>query len=197
MGYFKVKNWLKYYRGRLHTFIIRHDFGAIGKSVVHPPFHSNGPKHIYIGDKCTVIGGGWIDSIEAYGDVKYQPRIDIGDDTYIGHRCHIVACRHMKIGKNVVIADHVYITDNMHGYEDINKTIFRTPLTSTGPVTIEDEAWIGEKVSVMPNVTIGKHAVIGSNSVVTKNIPAYSVAVGVPACVIKQYNFETQKWEKV
>jgi acetyltransferase-like isoleucine patch superfamily enzyme len=197
MWYFKIKNWLRYYKGRFHTRIIRHAFGAIGDSVVHSPFRSYCPRNIYIGDRCTVISDGWIDTIEAYGGTTYQPRIDIGSGTYIGHRCHIIACRHMKIGRDVVIADNVYITDNMHGYEDVNKTIFQTPLTSTGPVTIEDEVWLGEKVSVMPNVTIGKHAVIGSNSVVTKNIPAYSVAVGIPARVIKQYNFQTKQWEKV
>lgn len=197
MAYFKIRNWLKYYKARMHTFLIRHDFGAVGKSVVHPPFHSNCPRHIFIGDGCTIIAGGWIDTIESYGDANFQPCIRIGDGTYIGFRCHIIACREMKIGRNVVIADNVYITDNMHGYEDVTKTIFRTPLSSAGPVTIEDEAWIGEKVSVMPNVTIGKHSVIGSNSVVTKNVPAYSVAAGVPARMIKTYNFQTQKWEKV
>ncbi len=198
MHLLKIKNWLKYYKGRFNTFLLRGDFGAIGTcSVVHSPFHSNCARNIYLGNKCTVIGGGWIDTIEAYGDAKYQPRIEIGDGTYIGHRCHIIACRKMQIGKNVVIADNVYITDNQHGYEDVNKTVFGTPLTSAGPVIIEDEAWIGEKVSVMPNVTIGKHAVIGSNSVVTKNIPPYCVAVGAPAKVVKKYNPDTDKWERV
>jgi len=197
MNYFTIKNKLRYHRGKLHTMVIRHAFGAVGKSVIHPPFHSNCPRNIYIGNKCTVIDDGWIDTIEAYGNERYQPQIHIGDGTYIGHRCHIIACRVMKIGKNTVIADNVYITDNLHGYEDISKPILYTPLTSTGPVTIDDEAWIGEKVCIMPNVTIGRHAVIGANSVVTKDVPAYCVAAGVPARIIKKYNHQTNKWEKV
>ncbi|OHB58918.1 MAG: hypothetical protein A2Y12_17715 [Planctomycetes bacterium GWF2_42_9] len=71
------------------------------------------------------------------------------------------------------------------------------PLVNPGTVQIEDEVWLGEGVCVMPNVTIGKHSVIGSNAVVTKNIPPYSVAVGIPAKVIRQYNHETKGWERV
>lgn len=198
MSFLKVKNWFKAQASRLHTFILKMDFGGIGKdTVIQIPFHSNNARNVYVGSKCIIISGGWIDTVEEYGGVKYKPRVDIGDGTYIGHRCHIISCRHMKIGRNVVIADNVYITDNMHGYEDITKPVLYTPLVSPGEVTIEDEAWIGEKVSVMPGVTIGKHAVVGSNSVVTKDIPPYTVAVGVPAKVIKKYDFETEQWCRV
>ena len=64
-------------------------------------------------------------------------------------------------------------------------------------VIIEDNVWLGEFVSVLPGVKIGKGAIIGSNSVVTKDIPANTIAVGSPAKVIKKYNFETKKWEIV
>ena len=69
-------------------------------------------------------------------------------------------------------------------------------LVVPGPVVIEDEVWLGERVCVMPNVTIGKHSVVGANSVVTKSIPPYSVAVDSPAKVIKQYNHDTKQWER-
>ena len=67
----------------------------------------------------------------------------------------------------------------------------------TRPVFIEDNVWIGESVSVLPGVRIGKNSIIGANSVVTKNIPENSIAVGNPARVIKKYNFETSFWEKI
>jgi acetyltransferase-like isoleucine patch superfamily enzyme len=102
----------------------------------------------------------------------------------------------MNIGKNVIIADKVYISDNLHSFEDINKPIIAQPLKHM-PVTIEDEVWLGENVCVLPGVTIGKHSVIGANSVVTKSIPPYSVAVGSPAKVIKKFNHDTQQWEKI
>ena len=62
---------------------------------------------------------------------------------------------------------------------------------------IGEGSWLGTKVTVVGNVHIGKHCVIGANSVVTKNIPDYSIAVGIPARVVKQYNFETKCWERI
>lgn len=77
---------------------------------------------------------------------------------------------HLKIGKHVLIADKVYISDNMHAFEDVTKPVAAQPLLYK-PVEIEDEVWLGENVCVLPGVKIGRHSVIGSNSVVTKDIP--------------------------
>jgi lipopolysaccharide O-acetyltransferase len=63
-------------------------------------------------------------------------------------------------------------------------------------VAIEDNVWLGEFVSVLPGVTIGKGSIVGANSVVSKNLPPYVIAVGTPAKPIKKFNFETNKWEK-
>ena len=197
MSYLQFQRWFNTKKARIYTRFLRSDFGAIGKlSCIHPPFHNNNAKQIYIGDNCCIYNYGWIDCVPAYGPVTYDPKVDIGDNTYIGFRAHIIACGHMKIGNNVVIADGVYISDNLHGFEDINSPVMPQPLSHPGPVTIEDDVWLGEGVCVLPNVTIGKHSVIGSNSVVTKDIPPYSVAVGVPAKVIKCYNHDSGKWEK-
>lgn len=64
-------------------------------------------------------------------------------------------------------------------------------------VHIGDGSWLGTHVVIAGNITIGKHCVIGANSVVTKDIPDYSVAVGIPAKVVKRYNFDTKCWECV
>ena len=93
-------------------------------------------------------------------------------------------------------ADKVYISDNLHGYEDIHTPIHRQPIVQNGTVEIGEGSWLGENVCVI-GANVGKHCVIGANSVVTRNIPDYSVAVGVPARVVKRYNFETKLWEKV
>ncbi|MCR5188785.1 MAG: hypothetical protein K6C97_07595 [Treponema sp.] len=68
---------------------------------------------------------------------------------------------------------------------------------SAKPVINHDDVWIGEMVSILPGVEIGKGAIIGANAVVTKSIPKYSIAVGNPAKVIKKYNFETKLWDIV
>ena len=198
MDFLNIQNWKKRLRGRIYTALIRTSAGKIDEgSKIHPPFHANNIKGLYIGKKCSVQSYGWIDCVSEYAGQKLSPRIEIGDNTYIGHRVHIIACLEMKIGKNVVIADGVYIADNNFDFEDISVPVMKSPLKIPGPIVIEDEAWLGEGVSVMPNVTIGKHSVIGANSVVTKSIPPYSVAVGVPARIIKCFNKESGQWETV
>lgn len=198
MGLLVLQKWWKFKRDKLYTFAIRSDFGSIGKgSRVCPPFHSGSTENVHIGSNSTINAGSWLECVPAYGGTKYNPRLDIGNGTYVGHRAHIIACSHMRIGDNVVIADNVYISDNLHGFEDVSMPILGQPLVNSGRVIIEDEVWLGERVCVLPNVTIGKHSVIGANSVVTKDIPPYCIAVGVPAKVIKRYDFNTKKWERV
>ena len=107
------------------------------------------------------------------------------------------------IGDNVLMASKIYISDCSHGfYEggDNDSNPDQIPMDrkyKVGEVIIGDNVWLGEFVLVLPDVIIGKGSIIGANSVVTKNIPAYSIAVGSPARVIKKYNFSTQRWEIV
>ena len=198
MGFLKIQNTYKMKKAKLYTWLIKSDLGAIGKnSIILPPFQANDAsslKSLFIGDDCAIWSGGWIEPIKSYCDINYESRIEIGDRTYIGRNSHIIACDKMRIGKDVVIADNVYITDNLHGYENPDSSILYSHLVVRGPVVIDDQAWLGERVCIMPGVTIGKHAVIGSNSVVTKDIPPYCVAVGSPARVIKKYDPASGKW---
>ena len=84
----------------------------------------------------------------------------------------------------------------MHGYEDIETPIKKQPIVQKKEVYIGDGSWLGENVCVI-GASIGKHCVIGANSVVTKDIPDYSIAVGSPAKVIKQFDFKENKWVRV
>jgi len=198
MGMMNFQLWIRFKKAQLYTRMLRGDFGSIGKGswIVYPCLSFN-PKGIYIGENVSVFENCWLDCIKEYARVKFNAMLEIGDRTSIGRNAHFIATNKISIGKDVVIAERVYISDNLHGYEDITKGIMSQDLVMPGSVTIEDEVWLGEGVCVLPNVTIGKHSIIGSNSVVTKNIPPYSVAVGVPACVIRQYNQFTKKWERI
>ncbi|MNH41091.1 putative acetyltransferase [compost metagenome] len=77
------------------------------------------------------------------------------------------------------------------------ESIPRTRPYKTSKVVIEDNVWIGEMVSILPGVTIGRGTIIGANSVVTKDLPPNVIAVGSPAIPIKKYNFINDKWEKI
>lgn len=115
----------------------------------------------------------------------------IGEGADIGEYSHITAMGHMRIGKNLLTGRWVTITDNGHGSTE-EETLQQSPiyrrLYSKGNVTIGDNVWIGDKATILPGVTIGDSAVIAANSVVTKDVPAYSVVAGNPAKVVKQVN---------
>jgi acetyltransferase-like isoleucine patch superfamily enzyme len=94
------------------------------------------------------------------------------------------------------MAARVYISDNYHGFEDIIRPIKAQPTIFKDNVYIGDDTWIGVNVAIM-GAKIGKHCVIGANAVVTRDIPDYCVAAGMPAKVIKRYNFEKKAWQRV
>lgn len=114
---------------------------------------------------------------------------------------HISSIEKVEIGDNVLMASFVYISDNSHGcYKGIEQDIPPTipPIKRkyfVSPVSIGRNVWIGENVMIMPGVDIGEGSVIGAHSVVTKSIPANSIAVGSPAKVIKQYSPSLKMWK--
>jgi acetyltransferase-like isoleucine patch superfamily enzyme len=115
-----------------------------------------------------------------------NPVVSIGDRCLIGKGSGIVGHFSITIGNDVWTGHHVYITDQNHGYENVDEPISRQSQPER-PVVIGDGSWLGFGTVVLPGVTIGKHVVIGANSVVTSDIPDYSVAVGAPARVIKRH----------
>lgn len=118
----------------------------------------------------------------------------IGESSFIGIGNVVIGP--VNIGNHIIFAQHVVLSGLNHGYENPDLPIYQQPV-STALITVEDECWIGANVVITAGVTIGKHSVVAAGSVVTKSIPPYSIAVGSPARVIKQFNFETKSWEKV
>jgi len=118
----------------------------------------------------------------------------------IGHRTRIglgsVLIGPLEVGNDVRLAQNVVMSGLNHSYEDVSKPISQQPVT-TKPILIKDETWIGANVFIAAGVTIGKHCVIAGGSVITKDVPDYSIAVGNPGRVIKQYNPESKNWERV
>lgn len=187
---FYLKNKFKKYYCYLFNLYIRKFFKAYGRGGFIDP------SLVYMGLDKVVIGNDFragkrlkLRTFDSWGNLRYTPQIIIGDNVNIETDCHISAINKVSIGNNVLIASFVYISDHSHG--DVNDSAIsqlpplERPLYSKGPIIIEDDVWLGEKVSVMVGVHIGRGAIIGANSVVTKDIPAYAVAVGSPAKVIK------------
>ncbi|WP_151731048.1 DapH/DapD/GlmU-related protein [Acinetobacter junii] len=128
--------------------------------------------------------------------------LKFGKNVQINDYVHITAAYSVEIGNNVLMASKIYISDCSHGSyignsDDSDPRVAPADRDLTvKPVKIQDNVWLGEFVSVLPGVTIGEGTIVGANSVVTKNLPPYVIAVGSPAKPIKFYNFDTQKWEK-
>ena len=168
-----------------------------GRNVyLFPGVHIVRPRYISIGDNVT-IGRNTDIFIHPDDPETREAIIEIGNHVHIGINNIIGARKKIVLEENVLLGPHVMIGDHSHQYEDVGLPIQFQGVTERGPVRIERDSWIGANVFILPRVTIGRHAVIGANSVVHQDIPAYSVAVGAPARVIKQYDFEKKQWVKV
>jgi acetyltransferase-like isoleucine patch superfamily enzyme len=119
--------------------------------------------------------------------------IVIGKKVLIGVGSKIIGP--VTFGDNILLAQNVLISALNHDFDDITKPVVEQSF-SVREIVVEDGAWIGGGVVITAGVRIGKNAVVGAGSVVTKDVPPYSVVVGNPARVVKQYNFDTQRWEK-
>lgn len=166
----------------------------LGKNVViMSPLKIYRKQNVSI-DDYTVIGyKSWLGATPSTGSTTCE--LVIGANCAIGNFNHFYATKRVKIGNSVITADKVYISDNIHGYEDVSQPILSQKVIQKKIVEIGDESWIGENVCII-GATVGKHCIIGANSVVTHDIPDYSVAVGSPAKIIKIYNQKTRLWEK-
>lgn len=169
--------------------------------IVRRPYYIRGKRFIKFNHGFTTGVGMRLD---VFADNTNKFLIEFGKNVQINDYVHIAAIESVKIGNNVLIASKVFITDHNHGNYSDDDNLHSNPATAPQhriltkkAVIIEDNVWIGEFVSVLPGVTIKEGSIIGTMSVVTGTIPPYSIAVGIPARVIKKFNFSTNKWEKV
>ena len=137
------------------------------------------PQYVSLGRYVRIGANARIEGISKWNNTKFQPMISIGEYSAIQQDVHITCAKRIEIGKYTAIAARVTITDI-----DVKEVI------------IGDECKIYNGAVILPGVHIGKHCVVGANSVVNINVPDYSVAVGMPAKIIKRYDFDKQEWRK-
>ena len=176
---------------RLYTYLCRHHFAHWGKGshIAWKPMRLKGLKYVSVGDGTFIDAGVQLTAWDSHNGNHYTPSIVIGNRCAIRNNAHITAINSITIGDDLMTGTNVLITDNSHGqstHEHMSLPFNERPLFSKGPVVIGNKVWLGNNVCVMPGVTIGDGAIIGANSVVTHDVPAYTVAAGIPAKVIKQ-----------
>ena len=150
-----------------------------------------GHRHIVLGERVHVWNDVRLHALDPVGDAI---TISIGDDSSVHARTHISAVRDVTIGRNVLIAPNCYVTDHDHYWLDPADPPRSSSRLVHAPTFIDDHVWLGEKVSVLKGVTIGRNSIIGANSVVTRDIPPYSIAVGSPARVVRTWSRELKAW---
>src|SRR6185436_12656439 len=157
--------------------------------ILRIPVYIRGRRYIDFGKGLTTGTNLRIDAFPNFIGNSNQV-LKIGDDVEINDYVHIAAVLSIEIGSHVLIASKVFITDHNHGNYTGNEQSHpmehpRDRKLVAKPVKIEDNVWIGEYVTILPGVTVGRGSIIGTSSVVTRDIPPYTIAVGIPAKVIK------------
>lgn len=145
-----------------------------------------GGQYISIGDFFSASKDVAIHAFKSSKNKK--PEIVIGNNVVITAHSYISCSDRVTIGNGVLFGVNAFVTDNFHGKGEPHELLIPPndrELYSKGPVVIEDNVWIGRNACIMPGVHVGKGAIIGSNSVVTHDVEAFSVVGGVPARVIK------------
>lgn len=189
------KRIVDFIKRKYYYFLNRNKYRYLSKSaVIQSLLRLDGAQNIHISKGVIVQKHTWLAAVPIYENEECI--LEIGEGSVIGHFNHIYSTKQIIIGKNVLTADKVYIADNQHVYDDVNTPILKQSVKQLSAIHIGDGSWIGENVCII-GASIGKNCVIGANSVVTKSIPDYCIAVGVPAKIIKKFNLNTKEWQKV
>lgn len=178
---------------KIFNLLVHSEYPQI-KGQIYSPHELRGLEYVEIGAGSYLLKDCILTAWKEYAGIHYKPMIKIGKNSHIGEHCHISACHSIVIGNGVLTGRYVYISDNSHGKAGLSQMSlppYERPLYVKGPIVIGDNVWIGESARILSGVTIGDGAIIGANSVVTHDVPAYCVAVGCPAKVVKDFRTMT------
>ena len=172
-------------------------FAEYGRDVyIGPGVIINRPRFVSLGDRVRILRN---TNINLHPKDRHSEEIllKLGNDVIISENCYISACNSIIIDENVGISPNVMIIDNSRKPGDVSRPSKEQDVSKGGYVKIGADSWIAFGSCVLPNVTIGRHCIIGALSVVNTDIPPYSVAAGSPARVVKRYDFERKQWVRV
>jgi acetyltransferase-like isoleucine patch superfamily enzyme len=175
------RNSLPWNRARIHWEMMRRE------AFVRWPVHGNvlealREDRLRVGAGTLLEPGVWITA-------PSPARIHIGAGTFLNMGVMVAAMDLVEIGDHCMFANGCFITDADHRFDDPDRPITWQGFRSKGPTRVGDNVWCGTNVVITSGVTVGERCVIGANSVVNRDLPPYSIAVGAPARVIKQITY--------
>jgi acetyltransferase-like isoleucine patch superfamily enzyme len=175
------RNSLPWNRARIHWELMRR------QAFARWPLHGNVLEalregRLEIGPQTLFEPGVWITA-------PGSARVRIGEGTFLNLCVMVAAVELVEIGSHCMFANGCFVTDGNHRFDDPDRPVTWQGFTTKGPTRIGDNVWCGANVVITSGVTIGERSVIGANSVVTGDIPAFSIAAGAPAKVLKQVEY--------
>ncbi len=183
---------LKLYKLRnlFHTFLLKRSFLAWGsRSRIDYPATVSFPKSIRVGNKVLIREHAWLNCAPG---CPPEGALQIGDRCYIGRFAHINAYHSVILEEAVLVSDRVFISDVHHQSLDETRPIMDQGVTPPKPVRLKTGCWIGIGAVIMPGVTIGKNAIVAANAVVTKDVPDFKIARGIPAQIFERSGKEIE-----
>jgi lipopolysaccharide O-acetyltransferase len=153
-------------------------------------------RFIHIGKKVKIKKNYRIECYRTFAGLELHPNIIFEDGVIVGDHLTIFGGATVRIGKDSIFAGNVTLISENHGMDPESEIPYHAQPLSTGDIVIGEGCWLGQNVCVLPNVKIGNKCIIATSSVVTHDVPDYSLAAGIPAKIIKRYNFSTHHWEK-
>jgi acetyltransferase-like isoleucine patch superfamily enzyme len=165
-------------------------------SYIIKPIFIQGKKNISIGNKVSIWHGARIEAVQRYNNKSFQPQIIIEDNVKIQQNFHCTCAERVLIGNGTAITQNVGIFDITHPYYNVKVSPISQNIQHK-EVVIGENCLIGMNSVILPGTKLGNHTIVGANSVVNITTEGYCVIAGSPAAVIKRYNFETGKWERV
>jgi acetyltransferase-like isoleucine patch superfamily enzyme len=176
------RNWLPWNRVRIHRELMRR--GAFARWPVEGNvLEMLREGRLEVGEGVLFEPGVWL---TGPGDA----RIRIGAGAFLNRNVMVAAVDLVEIGEHCMLANGCFVTDGNHRFDDPDKPVPWQGFTSKGPTRVGDNTWCGANVVITSGVTVGERCVIGANSVVTSDLPAFSIAAGIPARVIKQVSYD-------
>ena len=165
--------------------------GDIGKIT-----YISNSKYCKFGTNVRIKDNSRIDCYDSFAEKKLSPELYIDDGEIIGYRCSFLVADHLYIGKNTILASDILITTENHGVNPELDVPYHAQPLNVSPVSIGEGCWIGEKAIILPGVSVGKKCIVAAGAVVNKDVPDYSIVGGVPARILKKYNFDKHSWIK-
>ncbi|HJS92679.1 MAG TPA: acyltransferase [Solirubrobacteraceae bacterium] len=175
------RNALPWNRARIHWEFMRR------QAFVRWPVHGNVLEALLEGR--LEIGPHTLLEPDVWITAPGEARVRIGGGTFLNRGAMVASLELVEIGEHCMLANGCYVTDSSHRFDDPDQPVPWQGFTTKGPTRIGDNVWCGVNVVVTTGVTIGDRCVIGANSVVTSDIPPFSVAAGVPARVLRTITY--------